>query len=67
VVVTRHSRVDREDRWSWNLSPDGRYSVKSSYSSLLRGMQADGAPDGVCLQVVSRIWKLRAPSKVVAF
>lgn len=67
VVVARHSRVDMEDWWSWDHNPDGRYSVKSAYSSLLRGLPVEDAPDDVILQAVSRVWKSRTPSKVVAF
>jgi len=61
VVVTRHSRVEREDVWSWTHSPDGRYSVKSAYSSLLKGVPVVGALEGDILQAVSRIWKSWAP------
>jgi len=35
LVVTRHSRLDREDAWSWTLSTDGRFfgevGVRSPY------------------------------------
>jgi hypothetical protein len=67
LMVTSPSRVDREDKWTWTLSPDGRYSVKSACSSLLRGLPAVGAPKGDTLQAVSRVWKSLAPSKVAVF
>jgi len=67
VTFIRYSRVDKEDKWSWTLSPDGWYSVKSAYSSLLRGLPATGASEGDTLQAVSRIWKAWVPSKVVVF
>lgn len=66
-MVTRHSRSDREDGWSWTVSLDGRYSVKSAYSQLLNGLPGLGAPEGAILQAVSRVWKSCTPSKVVVF
>jgi hypothetical protein len=59
--------VDREDAWSWTLSEDGRYSVKSAYSSLIKGLPGTGAPHGVTLQVVAIVWKTWTPSKVIVF
>jgi len=44
VVVTRHPGVDREDAWSWTLSKDGCYTVKSAYSFLIKGLSAMGTP-----------------------
>jgi len=41
--------------------------VKSAYDFLLKGVQALGVPEGVILQVVSKVWKSRTPSKVVVF
>ena len=40
--------------------------MKSAYSALLKSLPVEGAPHGVTLQAVSRVWKSRAPSKVVA-
>ena len=42
MVAARHSRVDREDEWTWTLSPDGRYSVKLAYSALLKDLSTEG-------------------------
>lgn len=67
VVTTRHSLSDREDGWSWTQSPDGRYSVKSTYSHLLKGLLGSSAPHGAVLQAVSRVWKSCAPSIVIVF
>jgi len=67
LVVVRHSSSDREDSWSWTLCHEGRYSVKSAYSHLLKGLPSSGAPEGDTLRAVSRVWKSRAPSKVVVF
>jgi hypothetical protein len=47
VVATRPTRVDREDTWSWINSPDGRYSVKSAYSILSKGLVPEGIPRGL--------------------
>ena len=66
-VATRLSRVDREDRWSWSCSPDGRLSVKSAYSIHIKGLPATGTPVGEELLIVSRVWKSWAPSKVIVF
>jgi len=49
VVATRRSMVEREDVWSWTLSLDGRYSVKSAYSSLIKGLTNPGIPHGEVL------------------
>jgi len=35
--------------WSWTLNPDGRYSVKSTYSYLSSDFPTEGALDGVIL------------------
>jgi len=67
LVATRHSRLDREDVWSWSLTPDGRYSVKSAYSLLIKGLPDAGAPHGDTLQATTRIWKSWAPPKVIVF
>lgn len=67
IVVTRLSSVLREDVWSLTNSPDGRYSVKSSYSTLIKGLPAMGALEGEILQAVSRVWKSWAQSKVIVF
>jgi len=67
VVVARISRVDKEDRWAWTLSYDGRFSVKSAYGHLLSNLPGIDAPVGEVLQAVSRVWKFGAPSKVVVF
>jgi len=53
--------------WSWTLSTDGRYSVKSAYSSLLKGLTISGIPQGEVLKAVSRVWKSWGPSKVIVF
>jgi len=66
-VVNRNSRVDRENRWSWTNSSDGRYSVKSAYALLSKSLLSSDAPNGEVLQAVSWVWKSRAPSKVVVF
>ena len=42
VVANMLSIVVREDVWSWTISPDGRYSVKSAYSNLMKGLPAAG-------------------------
>jgi hypothetical protein len=57
--------VDREDVWSW--THNGRYSVKSAYCSLLKGVRAAGVHEGEILQAVSWVWKSWAPSKVDVF
>ncbi|KEH37040.1 hypothetical protein MTR_2g029410 [Medicago truncatula] len=44
VVATRRSRVVRDDEWSWNISLDGRYSMKSAYSHLIKALPAAGSP-----------------------
>jgi len=49
VVVSRYSRVDREDRWFWTLSPDSQCSVKSAYTHLLNGLVGSDAPAGEIL------------------
>jgi hypothetical protein len=67
AVAIRGAMVVSEDVWSWTLSRDGRYSVKSAYSSLLKGLQVLGIPQGEVLQAVSRVWKSWAPSKVIVF
>lgn len=54
VVEARHSRLDREDQWSWTLSSDGRYSIKSANYHLLKGLPVTGAPDGEVMRAVSR-------------
>lgn len=61
------TRLSRDDVWSWNLSPDGRYYVKSAYSHLIKVVSAAGTPVGVALQVFSAVWKSWAPSKVIVF
>jgi hypothetical protein len=66
LVVTRNSRVNRDDRWSWTHSSDGRYSVKSAYTHLSKSLPSS-VPNGEVLQAVSRVWKSPAPSKVVVF
>lgn len=48
-------------------SLDGCYSVKSAYSYLSKDSSTTGAPKGIILQVVSRVWKALAPSKAVSF
>ena len=53
--------------WSWTLRPDGRYSMKSAYSSLLNGLSVSSIPQGEVLKAVSRVWKSWAPSKVIVF
>ena len=55
------------DTGSWTNSPDGRYSVKSAYSILIKGLLTAGTPEGVVLQAVPRVWKLWGPSKVIVF
>ena len=45
------------DFWSWTHTPDRWYSVKPTYSFLLSRLPASGAPQGVALQAVSRVWK----------
>jgi len=67
VVVTRQSRNDREDGWSWTHSSDGRYSVKSAYSHLAASLPSTDFPAGVALEAATRVWKSGAPSKVVFF
>jgi len=67
VVVTRHSRSDREDGWSWTQSSDGRYSVKSTYSHLLSTLPGFVSWEGVVLDAVSRVWKSCAPFKSGCF
>lgn len=62
VVATRGSRIMKDDEWSWNISLDGRYSVKSAYSHLIKAL-----PKGVVLQAVFAVWKSWAPSKVIVF
>lgn len=54
-VAKRHSRIVREDAWYWSISPDGRYSVKSAYSNLIKSLSTAGCPEGVVLQAVSSI------------
>jgi len=66
-VVARTSKLEREDAWSWSHSPDGRYSVKSAYSMLIKRLPAVGAPQGEALFAVARVWKSWAPTKVVVF
>lgn len=41
--------------------------MKSTYSFLLCHLPTFCSPEDVILQAVSRVWKSRAPSKVVAF
>jgi hypothetical protein len=67
AVATRRARVVTEDVWYCTLSPDGRYSVKSMYASLLKGLTVMGTPQGEVLQAVSRVWKSWVPSKVIVF
>ena len=43
-VVSRLSRVDMEDVWSWTHSVDGRQSVKSDYTYIIKGLSATSAP-----------------------
>ncbi|XP_024636569.1 uncharacterized protein [Medicago truncatula] len=59
--------VVREDVWSWTLSLDGRYSVKSACSFLIKDLMVMGIPQGEVLKAVSRVWKSWAPSKVIVF
>lgn len=66
-VVTRNSHTNKDDRWVWAYSSDGRYSVKSAYGHLLSRLPGTDAPVGEALQAVSRVWKSGAPSKVVVF
>ncbi|XP_057419179.1 uncharacterized protein LOC130713428 [Lotus japonicus] len=49
------------DKWTWSPSPDGVYSVNSSYSFL---QVADLAPPN---PIFNLIWHAAAPSSVVAF
>ena len=53
--------------WSWTIIPDSRYSVKSTYSHLIKDLPDASAPDGVVLKEVSAVWKSWAPSKVIVF
>lgn len=55
---SRHSRLDREDVWSWSHTSDGRYSIKSAYYLLLEGLPAMGAPQGDTLRAIAMVWKL---------
>lgn len=58
VVASRLLRVEREDERSWTNSPDGRYSVKSAYYQLLKGLPTSGTPGGMTLQTVLRFESL---------
>jgi hypothetical protein len=50
-----------------SLSPDDRFSMKSAYLALLKGLPPAGAPEGEVLAAVSSVWKSWAPSKVIVF
>jgi hypothetical protein len=50
---------DREDRWAWRWTADGRYSAASAYKLLHSG--------GVIMHGAERIWKSWAPPKVKFF
>jgi len=47
ALATKPPKVEREDTWSWTNSPDGRYSVKSAYSILIKGLLTTGTPRGL--------------------
>jgi len=49
VVVSRQTHVNWGDMWFWNLTPEGRYSVKLAYSFLLSRMPTLGSPEGAIL------------------
>lgn len=59
--------LHREDGWSWSLSPDGSYSVKFAYSSLIKDSSAISSPHGDIMRAIARVWKSWAPFKVVVF
>jgi hypothetical protein len=50
---------DREDRWAWRWTADGRYSAASVYKQLHSG--------SVIMHGAERIWKSWAPPKVKFF
>jgi len=43
LMARRPTCLDKEDEWSWSLSPDGHFSVKSAYLALSKGLSPTGA------------------------
>ena len=63
------SAVNTEDTLVWPLSPDGEYSVKSTYRMLAVEV-TNGLPSssgGACSILWKRIWKIHVPQRIKHF
>ena len=63
------SAVNTEDTLVWPLSPNGEYSVKSTYR-MLAAEVTNGLPSssgGACSLLWKRIWKIHAPQRIKHF
>lgn len=56
-----------EDEWWWNVEDNGMFSVKSAYDKLERLVLGEGVWNLAERRVFEDLWKIPAPSKVVAF
>ncbi|GAU34179.1 hypothetical protein TSUD_162800 [Trifolium subterraneum] len=56
-----------EDKWHWALDPDGCFSVKSAYDSLLENLDTSPNLSPYEAKIFSNIWDSPAPLKVVVF
>jgi hypothetical protein len=56
-----------DDKWSWLLSPDGCFSVKSVYEELFKEIVAGPILGVLEENVFKNIWDSPAPSKIIVF
>ncbi|MCI18430.1 hypothetical protein A2U01_0039584, partial [Trifolium medium] len=56
-----------DDKWRWSFDPEGNFSVKSAYDSLVKEIVVGPNISVHEEYVFKHIWDSPAPSKVLAF
>ncbi|MCH79823.1 LINE-1 reverse transcriptase like [Trifolium medium] len=56
-----------EDKWRWDLDPDGGFSVSSAYEDISKELVLGPTLSHFEAAMFKHLWKSPAPSKVIAF